>query len=481
MSKTKSLKLNMLLNSIKGMLSVFFPLISFPYVSKILGVNNVGKYNFAISIINYFMLIAALGIRTYAVREGSRIRDSKEEFTKFANQMFSINLFSTFISYVLFVIVVLSIPYFKPYHAILIILSIQILFTTIGVEWIYTIYEDFSYITLLSVISHFFSLILLFTCVKSPSDLNIYAGITVLANCGTNLINYIHCKNYCKLRLTTDIDWNKHIKPIMVLFAMQIATTIYISSDTTILGFISGDISVGVYSVSTKIYSIIKNILSSVIIVSIPRLASLVGDDKKQQFNEVAEDIYSTLLTLVVPAILGIIILRKEIVLIVSNESYLAATSSLSLLCIALFSCLCAWFWGQCILVPNEMENFVFKSTLISAIINLVLNFMLIPVWKENAAAFTTVISETVAFFMQWHVGKRYVSFSGIKFTFFKVLFGCAGIYVTSLLLASFKQQMIIYTILVILASIIVYFIIEVTLKNQAVIDLINMIQRKTK
>lgn len=479
MSTKKSLKLNMVLNALKGMLSILFPLISFPYVSKILGVDNLGKYNFAHSIISYFLLIAALGLKTYAVREGAKLRESKEKFTKFANQMFTINMISTGISYLLFVITLILVPKFAEYKALLLIFSLQILFTTIGVEWIYTIYEDFSYITLLSILSHIFSLVALFLLVKTENDLYVYAGITVLAGVGTNFINLIHSRKYCRIRLVGEVDWNKHLKPIVVLFAMQIATTIYISSDTTILGFLCNDSVVGIYSVSTKIYSIIKSTLSSVIIVSIPRLATLTEDKYFKKFNDAAKDIYGTLLTVVVPAIVGMIVLRKEIILIISNENYLPATSSLSILCVALLFCLCAWFWGQCILVPKAMEEFVFKSTLLSAVVNIVLNFIMIPIWADNAAAITTLIAEALAFIVQWYKGRKYVDFSGMFKLYVKVVIGCIAIVAISYLCMPLKNDYLLYSMVVIILSVIVYGGIEIVLKNESVYGMIDIFNKK--
>lgn len=479
--KHPSLKINMLLNAIKGMLSIIFPLVSFPYVTNILGVTNIGRYNFANSIIAYFLLIAALGIKTYAVREGAMLRRSREDFGRFANQIFTINVISTVITYALFVLSMGIVPKFAEYKTILVILSLQIAFTTLGVEWIYTIYEDFVYITVLSIIAHIVSLGCLFLLIHTETDLNKYVGIVVASSVGSNIVNYIHCRKYCSLRLVKSIQWDKHIKPIMVLFAMQIATTIYISSDTTILGFLCDDDVVGIYSVSTKIYLIVKTILASVIIVSIPRLASLHGKDNKEEFNYVAKDIYSTLLTVVTPAIVGMILMRREIILIISNKSYLSAASSLTLLCIALLFSLCAWFWGQCILIPLKMEMFVFKSTVISAVINIVLNFIIIPIWAENAAALTTLIAEAVAFFVQWYKGRKYVHLIDMWKTYLKICLGCLTIVVVFIAFQPLRFHMILYTLVVIAASVISYGAMEIILKNKAVYGVLDIVRKKNK
>lgn len=477
--KNKSIKVNMILNAIKGLMSIFFPLISFPYVSKVLGVDNIGRYNFANSIISYFVLFAGLGINTYAIREGARLREKENEFRQFANEMFSINILSTIMSYVLFALLLIIVPKFQEYKTLLIILSLQIIFKTIGIEWIYSIYEDYAYITLRSIVFQVISLILLFVLVRDENSVNMYAAITVISAVGSNVLNYFHAKKYCKVGFGWKIDWEKHLKPIMVLFAMSVTVTIYVSSDTTILGFLCDDYTVGVYSVSVKIYSIVKTVLSSVLVVSIPRLSALLGINDRTEFNFVASDIYKTLLTVVIPAIVGIILLRKPIVLLLSDVTYISASSSLLLLSIALFFCLGAWFWGQCILVPMQMEETVFKVTVVSAIVNIGLNFVLIPIWKENAAALTTVIAEAISFVWCWYKGSKIVKLEGTIKSLLKIAVGCIGIIAVSLGCGKIFGSGNLYMIVTIIVSVVVYGVIEIILKNEALYGIIGIVKKK--
>lgn len=481
MTRQKSLKLNMMLNAIKGIMSIIFPLITFPYVSRVLGVINIGRYNFANSVISYFILIAGLGIGTYAIREGSRFRNNKSRFKVFADEMFSINIVSTIISYAIFFALLISVAKFHDYRDILLILSLQVAFKTIGVEWIYSIYEDYAYITIVSIMFQAISLVLMFSFVKNENDVYIYAFITVVSSVGSNLLYYIHAKKYCKINIVKEIDWHKHIKPILVMFAMAVTVTIYVSSDVTILGIICGDYTVGIYSVSVKVYSIIKTVLSSVLTVSIPRLSFMLGVDDNERFRETASDIYSTLLTVVLPAITGIIVLRKHIVLLLANESYIAATSSLTLLMLALFFCMGSWFWGQCILVPVKKEGTVVKVTVASAVVNIVLNFILIPIWKENAAALTTIIAEAMAFIWCWYNGQKYANIKGSVSTLVKVLLGCVGILIVSIVCNILFGTGVTYMISTVVGAVIVYGVIEVALRNEAVWSILNGLKKKLR
>lgn len=478
--KQKSLKLNMLLNSIKGLMAVLFPLITFPYVSKVLGVNALGEYNFATSIISYILLIAGLGVNSYAIREGARIREDKEKFSRFANEMFSINVISTIFSYIVLIILLLSVPKFNNYIFLILVLSLQVAVTVLGVNWIYSIFEDYTYITIRSIVFQFISVCLMFILIKSEKDLLMYAFITVMANAGSNIFDYFYAKKYCKVRFILKINWKKHIKPILILFGMAATISVYVNSDITILGFLCDDYSVGIYSVSAKVASVIKSLLSSIIVVSIPRLSSLLSDDDiSTNFKNQANSIYNMLNSFVIPAIVGLVILREEVVLIISDMSYLSATISVMILCITTFFSLGAYFWGQAVLIPLKRENTVFYATIVSAIVNILLNFVLIPIGRENAAAFTTLIAEAIVFMWCIIACKNIFSWTKNLISLFKIFVGCIGIIISNLIISSLAINQVFYVILTILISIVVYIVIEILVKNETITDIFSLIKRK--
>lgn len=475
----KSLRLNMMLNAIKGLLSVLFPLITFPYISNVLGVDNIGRYNFSSSIISYFVLLAGLGINTYAIREGARIRQNKKQIQNFVNEIFSINIISTIISYCLFFLILFLVEKLHEYNSLLLIFSIQIAFTTIGVEWIYSIYEDYFYITIRSILFQIISLILLFVFVKDENDVCIYAAITVLSSVGSNLINFIRARKYCNICFIKNFNLKEHLKPIMILFGMSATISIYVSSDMTILGFLCNDYTVGIYAVSMKVYNVVKTILSAILIVSVPRLSSLLANSDKNKFSIVASDIYNTLVSVVLPSMVGVILLRYQIVVFLSGTDYAEATSSLFLLSIALIFCMGAWFWGQCILVPMKMEGTVFKVTVVSALVNVGLNMVLIPIWKENAAALTTIIAEGISFVWCWYKGRKYTKVTGTISTLLKVIVGCVGIIAVSIICGKLFGNGVTYMFSTIIGAVIIYAVIEIVLKNQAVWSIVESGKKK--
>lgn len=478
--KEKSIKLNMFFNAVKSLLSIAFPLITFPYVSHVLGVNNLGQFNFSVSIINWFILLAGLGLGTYAIREGAKLRNNEKQFKVFSDSIFTINILSTILSYVIFLILLVAVPKLQNYETLLLILSLQIMFKTIGVEWIFSIFEDYLYITIVSIVFQCISFVLLFLLVQNENDIYFYACITVFSAVGSNVINYFYARKYYRPILAFKPNIKKHLKPVLTLFAISVTVMVYVSSDVIILGFLCDDYTVGIYSVSIKIYSTLKMILSSILVVSIPRLSALLNEgENNAHYNRLASDIYSTLLSILFPVIVLIILLRNDIILLISGASYIQASSSVTLLSIALFFCLGAWFWAQCILVPNRIESAVFKITIITAVVNIVFNFILIPIWKENAAAFTTIIAEAIAFFWCWFKGRIYVSLQDCFSVFIKVLIGVMGMVITFFILDTFSLAYIYRLIISVISLISVYVFIEIKLKNSSIYSVMLIIKKR--
>lgn len=471
----------MVLTTIKTIVTTLFPLITFPYVTRILGVDNIGRYNFASSVISYFLLLAGLGISSYAVREGAPLREDKEQFEQFTSEMFSINMISTAVSYVLLVLLVLWVDKIRSYWLLIAVFSLKIFFQTLGVEWLYTLEENYLYITIRSIVFQVVALLLLLAMVRNQNDTVFYVVATVISEGGSNVLNFIHSRRYCRLRLTGKIDWKKHMRPILVLFGMALTISIYVSSDVTMLGFLCGDREVGLYSVSVKIYTILRGVLAAVIVVSIPRVSFVLGHADQAEFRKLAKDIYGTLLSVTLPAIFGLVLLRRQVLLVVSDQTFLGASTSLMILSFTMLVFEGAYFWGQVILVPLKQESVVFKGTVCSAILNVVLNLILIPLWGANAAALTTFISEGFSFLWCRGYGSKYVQFQGIGREVLKILVGCIGVTATVLLAEQLVENEICFIVVSVVVSVFVYGIVEIKLKNEAVYTLYQQLMKKIR
>lgn len=478
--KKKSLGINAFLNALRSVLNLIFPLITFPYVTHVLSVSGIGIYNFSNTYVGYFILIAGLGIDTYAIREGAKYRTDKIKMGLFSRQIFSINIISTLIAYVLLFVSLFIFKSLDDYVACILIFSIQILFTTLGTEWLYTIYEEYTYITLRSIAFKIISIILLFLFVKGPEDYLFYAGITVIASVGSNLLNFIHSKKFVLLKPTISMNWHIHLKPILVIFASSVAVTIYVYSDTTILGLLKGDYSVGIYSTSVKIYTIAQSLLSAILTVTIPRLAFLWGQRRLKEYNTVLLKVTTTLSILVLPATVGLIMLSREVVIIIAGSKYLPAVSSLRIISWAIIFSIFSWIFSSCVLVPAKRENLVLRNTIITAVENIILNFILIPFMSYDGASLSTVLAELTVMVMNGYSCRdiiKPVLFNKIIVkNMLESIIGCIGVCLVCFLCFMFVNSTLIRTAISIIASVLVYAMILIALRNSTAISFIEQV-----
>jgi len=479
--KNKSLGINALLNTIKTLMAVIFPLITFPYISNVLEKEALGKYNFANSIISYFLMIAALGIVTYAVREGAGLKNDREKLNKFSSQMIMINLISSFITYGLMFLTVLIVPKFHNYQTLIYIFSIEILFTTIGIEWIFIIFEDYLFITIRKVAFQVISLILMFVFVKGPEDVIIYAFITVFANAGANIINLFCAKKYIDFKPTFNLDLKKHLKPILIIFASTLAIKIYTSLDVVMIGFIKTDVEVGVYSVAIKVYNVIKPVLSAVLVVAIPEISYQISQGNNDKYNTIISKVFYSLITIVLPAAIGIFAISKDIIIILSNDGYLDANLSLKLFSFAIIFSVFSAFFNQCILIPNKREKDFLIATIISAIVNIILNAILIYYFSITGAAIATVISEFVSMLYCLISSRDLFKIEAKKRNIISSVIGSLLVLVFCIIITSLNLGLVLETIISIIGSIIIYLIIIVIFKNDLFIDIKDFINKKIK
>lgn len=479
--KQKSIGVNAILNGGKTVLTMLFPLVTFPYVSRVLQSENLGKYNFSQSIITYFIMIAGLGISQYAIREGAKYRDNREKYENFASEVFSINIISSLISYVLLFICVFNIGKLYPYRIMILIFSLEIFFTTIGTEWIFSTFEEYGYITVRSIVFKVISMLLLFLFVKNADDYLKYAGITVFANVGANSLNYFYLKKRCQLHFTLKCNWKRHLPPVLIMFASSIAIQIYVNSDITMLGLMCNDKVVGIYTVAAKIYNIVKNMLSAVLVVIIPRAALLLGQNKHEEYKKLIQDILNALIVLVVPAVVGLFCLSQEIVDLIAGFGYEQANSSLRLLSIALLFCLMGWLFNDCVLIPARKEKIVLMATTISAIANMAINLVLIPLFAENAAAFSTIIAEAIMMIICVYEGNKVVKLNDhyIWKNIMHVISGCILIILVCLAVRNLFVNSVMRLIIGITGSILIYGVWLLLLKNTFIVSSKNKILSK--
>lgn len=470
---------NALLSSIRTLSTIIFPLITYPYITKTLSVSNIGKINFSQSIISYFTLIAQFGISTFAIRTGARIRDDKIAFEKFAKQVFTINIISTLVSIILLTFLLILPTQLANYRIIIAILSINVILIPISVDWIYTIYEDFGYITLRSILVSLLSLILMFCFVKTNADTYLYVALITMSTSLGSIFNFIHVHKYVILGTTRRTNWKKYRTSLFMFFINSVTSTIYLNSDITLLGFMSTNTQVGLYSVATKIYGIAKQMINAVIATTIPRLAYIQKKDEKQ-FKQLLNNIMNMAIFLVVPLMAGLIMVRKDVILIISTPKYSRATESLAILSLALFFSVLANILANGLLVVINKEKYVVVGTTTSAIVNLLLNFIFIPWWGQNGAALTTLIAEGVMLGVSAWATKEYLKDLFDVGEIIRVFVGTIIMFlVTNLISVVFNSNIFLNIVETVIVAVVIYFISMLIMRDKVFISVIKLIKLK--
>ena len=400
--RQKSLKKNIALNIIRTAMGIIYPLITFPYASRILLSEGIGKVEFANSISSYFLIIANLGIASYASRELARIRDNEEARNKFGREMFFLNVISTLVAAFFLVCAVFFVSKFQPYQKLLFVCCGKILFTPLGVGWLYTAFEDYEYITVRSILFQVISLVLLFVFVRQPDDYVWYAAIGVFSSVGSNVCNFIHAKKYINLCARTVIELKKHLKPVFVFFGMGVAGYLYTTLDTTMIGLLMNDQAVGYYAAANKINRLILTVITAISTVLTPRISYLIGNaDDENAWKGLIQKSIDFSVCFSIPSVCGLIVLSPQLINLFCGESFVPAIVPMQMLSPVLFLWALANVIVSTILAPMRKEKNMLYAQILGAVVNLLLNYFLILKYGIIGAIIATLVAEfSVASFL---------------------------------------------------------------------------------
>ena len=394
--KQKSLTKNAALNVIRTLMSLIFPLITFPYSSRILGPIYKGKVAFADSLVKYFAMFAALGISTYGTREVAKLRDDKEKLSAFVTEIFTINVISMLCAYVLFAFTVIFVTQLADYTTLLCISSTTILFNTLAMEYLYGGLEEYKYITIRAIFFQALSLVLLFVFVKKQEDYVKYAALHVVSSAGSCVFNFAHSRKFIKLGTRINFSLRRHLKPIFILFLSTVAINIYTVLDTTMLGFLKGDESVGIYTCATRIDRIVLGMVTAATGVLFPRFSYYAQEHMKSKFESLMVKSFQVVVLLSIPCCIGLFMLATPLVSVFGGPRFFAAVPVMRIMSpiiiiIALKE------------VPANAMNAMGKEKermcmlFCAAAANFLANLFLIRFFGAAGAAAASVLAETIS------------------------------------------------------------------------------------
>lgn len=420
--KGKSIKINFIMNIILTMSTFIFPLITFPYISRILLPVGTGKVSFATSVVSYFSMFAQLGIPTYGIRACAKVRDDREELTRTAHELLAINIIMSLISYAFLFILVLLVPQFKEERNLIFIISFTIILTSIGMEWLYKALEQYTYITVRSIIFKFIALIAMFLFIHEQSDYVIYGAISILASSASNIFNFVNVHKYIDIKYVGGYNLKRHLKPVGVFFAMACASTIYTNLDNVMLGFMATASDVGYYNAAVKIKTILVCIVTSLGTVLLPRASYYVEQRQMDEFWRISKKALDFVFISAVPMMIYFTIFAKEGIYFLSGSAYYNSITPMKIIMPTLLFIGITNILGIQILVPLGKEKIVLYSEIAGAITDIILNVILIPEYGAAGAAIGTLAAEFVVLLVQFLNSERNIQIAFKHIRYFKII-----------------------------------------------------------
>lgn len=413
--KNKSLKINFIMNTLLTLSSFLFPLITFPYVSRVLGPEGIGKVSFAQSVATYFSLFAQLGIPAYGIRICAQHRDDREELSRIVQELTIISLVMTAIVYAVLFFSVGAVERFYNEKTLILISSVSILFGSIGIEWMYEGLEQYTYITTRSLLFKVVSVILMLSLIHARGDYIVYGAISVFASSGAKLLNLINARKYINLKPCRGYDFRRHLKAVLVFFAMSCATTIYTNLDTVMLGFMTTDADVGYYNAAVKMKIILVAMVTSLGTVLLPRASYYIESNNLDKFSNIIEKSLKFVTMIAIPLTVYFIIFSKQGILFLSGSEYLEAVLPMRFIMPTVLLIGMSNITGIQILVPLGGEKYVLYSEMAGALTDIIANAILIPSMAAGGAALGTTIAEIVVLATQLcFIRKYYAEYIGI-------------------------------------------------------------------
>jgi O-antigen/teichoic acid export membrane protein len=458
---------------------MIFPLITFPYTSRILGPEGTGKINFATSFVSYFILLASIGIPLYGIREIARVRDNKEELSKTTQELFIMQFIISIIIFFIFIVLIVYNGKFHDEKTLFFIVSFSIILTTLGMDWLYQGLEEYTYITIRSLVFSTISTIAIFVFIHTKEDYVISAAIGIFASLGSSVLNFYNARKIIFVKHIQPWNFKRHIKPLSMVFLMNFIISIYIQLDTVMLGFMSSAKNVGYYSSALKLTKMLLGLVASLGGVLLPRLSYYISNNLKKEFDSLLVKSIEVILLLCLPAMAALMMLSNEFILVFAGPLYFPAASCIVITApIILFIGLSNIFGIQ-ILYPLGKDKLLVASVAIGAFLSVILNLIFIPRLAHVGAAIATFFSELIVVIVQITILQKVYP---IRFSSHNVLKYVFATIILVVLLAGIKigiKEMWLRLLIAVPTGVVIYFGVLVLIKDTFTREIILKIKER--
>lgn len=470
----KSIAKNYIYNLIYQILTILLPLITTPYLSRVLGAKPIGIYGYTVSIVTYFILFGSLGVAMYGQREIAYKAGGKKEMTKSFWEIVIIRAFTLTLSILLFYIAYGRTGEYALYYRILVV---QIVANIFDISWLFQGIEEFDKTVVRNLIVKSLSLALIFVLIKNPDDLWKYFAIYVGSELIGNATLWFYIPRYLEKISFDELEFRKHFKPTFSLFIPQIAIQIYTVLDKTMIGLITDNMEeVGFYEQAQKVVRATLVVLGALQTVMNSRIANAYAENNKKEVKECLEKSFNYVWMISIPMVFGLIALAPKFVPWFYGEGFDRVTPILIANTPILISIGLNGVTGIQYLVQIGKQNIFTISVTIGAIVNLLLNIILIKFFGGVGAAIASVVAETVIFIIQLKYFKEQFSIIEILKLSVKCLISGIIMFVVVRFVTELLDVSIWNTLIETILGGFIYVLMLALLKHEFFYDLLNQV-----
>ena len=475
MNNSKSITKNYLFNLINQILLIIIPIITTPYVSRVLGADGVGKYSFSNSIASYFVIFASLGFGYYAQREIAKYQDNKKKQSEIFWEIIIVRSVSVLTALIVYFAAIVLGVFKEEYTLLMMILSVSILAVAFDISFLFAGNEDFSKTVVTNTVVRILNVIAIFVFVKDRNDLWKYVLITVLTVLTANASLSVYAKNFlCKIEIKS-LRPIRHIKPAVILFLPTIAISVYTYLDKTMIGVITGsDFENGFYEQAEKIVKIVMTVVTSLGAVMIPRNSNAF---ERKDMQAIRQNIYRSVrfvLLLGIPMMIGLIAVSDNMVPWFLGDGYYKSANIMKILSVLILAIGLSNVFGLQYLIPADEDKKFTISVTCGAFTNFLLNLVLIRLFKSYGAAIATIVAETVVTVIMFCFIRKNVSLCEILKNSTKYLISGIIMFVPCFVLGRILEPSIINTFIIVFIGVVVYLICLILLKDEFFLEIAN-------
>lgn len=388
-------KVNFFYSSILTTANYLFPLLTFPYVTRVLGVTNIGTVNFVDSIINYFVLASMMGINIVGIREVAQHKGNKEQLSQTFSGLFWLNTLTTALALVALAVGTLCIDKLWTHWHLMLIGALKLVMNYMLIEWLYRGLEEFRYITVRTVLVKMVYVVAVFLFVRQADDYPVYYFLSVMMIVINSLVNLAYSRHYVSLRCR-HVDMFRYVKPYFILGLYTLLTSMYIFVNVSWLGFVCGEQEVGYYTTASRLYDILIALFSGLTGVMLPRMSSLLAEGRMDEFKAKLAKANNVLFAFAIPLVLFTVVNAPSIIYIVAGEGYEGAVLPMRIMMPLILIIGYEQILVIQTLMPLKQDKAVLRNSMAGAATGLLLNILLISRYAAAGASLVWVASEVV-------------------------------------------------------------------------------------